>query len=110
MPPNENQDVIDQILQGGVGPDLKSQAKLREQALEQTRLVAAQFKACFATPAGVAVLEHLRSITIEQPCFVPGTELNGDGLAAAQQGFLREGQNSLVREIVRLTNWKDPEA
>ena len=45
----------------------------------------------FNTEDGQKVLKYLRSITIEQPVFIPGEE--------ASYGFCREGQNSLVREI-----------
>ena len=58
-----------------------------------------QFHRCFTTEAGKKVLEHLRSITIEQPAWVPGAD--------ASFGYAREGQNSLVREIeqrMRRTN------
>tara|TARA_R100000805_G_C3604293_1_gene104710 strand:+ start:492 stop:791 length:300 start_codon:yes stop_codon:yes gene_type:complete len=58
-----------------------------------------QFHRCFTTEAGKKVLEHLRSITIEQPAWVPGAD--------ASFGYAREGQNSLVREIeqrIRRTN------
>ena len=58
-----------------------------------------QFHRCFTSEAGKKVLEHLRSITIEQPAWVPGAD--------ASFGYAREGQNSLVREIeqrMRRTN------
>jgi hypothetical protein len=45
----------------------------------------------FSTEDGKAVLAHLRSMTIEQPAWVPGMD--------ASHGFAREGQDSLVREI-----------
>jgi len=51
------------------------------------------FVRCFSTKEGQEVLEHLRSVTIEQPTFYPGED--------ASHGFAREGQNSLVREIER---------
>ena len=50
-----------------------------------------QFQRCFSTEAGKKVLEHLRSITVEQPAWVPGAE--------PSYGYAREGQNSIVREI-----------
>tara|TARA_R100001440_G_scaffold15988_2_gene27098 strand:- start:4534 stop:4836 length:303 start_codon:yes stop_codon:yes gene_type:complete len=50
-----------------------------------------QFKRCFDTEAGQKVLEHLRSITIDQPAWVPGAE--------PSFGYAREGQNSIIREI-----------
>ena len=45
----------------------------------------------FNSPDGMKVLKHLESTTIDQPCWFPGTE--------ASQGYFREGQNSLVRQI-----------
>ena len=45
----------------------------------------------FNSPEGLKVLKHLESTTIDQPCWFPGTE--------ASQGYFREGQNSLVRQI-----------
>lgn len=51
------------------------------------------FVRCFSTKEGQAVLEHLRSVTIEQPTWFPGDD--------PSHGFHREGQNSLVREIER---------
>lgn len=47
----------------------------------------------FGSDEGQKVLEHLRSLTIEQPTWYPGED--------AAHGFAREGQNSLVREIER---------
>lgn len=41
-------------------------------------------------------LDWLRSRTVDQPAFVPGM----GGTDSAYQGFLREGQNSIYREIV----------
>jgi len=45
----------------------------------------------FNTPDGLKVLKHLASTTLDQPCWYPG----GD----ASQGYFREGQNSLIRQI-----------
>ncbi len=50
-----------------------------------------KFKRCFDTEAGKEVLKHLRSITLDQPCWVPGAD--------ASFGYSREGQNSIIREI-----------
>jgi hypothetical protein len=50
-----------------------------------------QFKRCFDSEAGKKVLEHLRTITVDQPAWVPGAD--------PSFGYAREGQNSLVREI-----------
>jgi hypothetical protein len=50
-----------------------------------------QFKRCFDTEEGHAVLEHLRKSTLDQPAWVPGAD--------PSFGYAREGQNSIVREI-----------
>ncbi len=50
-----------------------------------------QFKRCFGSEAGKKVLEHLVSITLNQPAWVPGAD--------PSFGYSREGQNSIVREI-----------
>jgi hypothetical protein len=64
----------------------------RPQLAERDRLDML-FAQTFTTPAGAEVLRHLRAVTIEQPAWVPGQD--------PSQGFAREGQNSIVREIER---------
>jgi len=64
---------------------------IRLQNVDLQRELDIQFKRCFTSEAGQKVLEHLRSITIEQPAWVPGAE--------PSFGYAREGQNSIVREI-----------
>ena len=51
------------------------------------------FVRCFSTEAGAEVLEHLKSVTLNQPSWYPGED--------PSHGFTREGQNSIVREIMR---------
>lgn len=58
-----------------------------------------QFKITFSTPTGKKVLEHLIKCTIDQPAWIPGNT-NCDGKSAEQHAFMREGQNSIVREII----------
>ena len=53
-----------------------------------------KYAAVFAAGMGAEVLKHLRDQTIEQPSFLPAV-----GLHPKYQGFLREGQNSLIRDI-----------
>jgi len=48
---------------------------------------------CFSTEAGIEVLNHLKAVTLDQPTWYPGED--------PSHGFAREGQNSVVREIVR---------
>ena len=47
----------------------------------------------FSTEAGQKVLSHLRETTIERPCFTPGED--------PSHGFMREGENEIVRGIER---------
>ena len=51
------------------------------------------FVRCFSTEAGQTVLEFLLSLTLDQPSWYPGED--------ASLGYAREGQNSIVREIVK---------
>ena len=46
----------------------------------------------FNTADGQKVLEHLKSVTIDQPSWFPGDD--------PSIGYSREGQNSIVREII----------
>ena len=48
---------------------------------------------CFSTEAGQEVLDHLKAMTLDQPSWYPGED--------PSHGFAREGQNSVVREILR---------
>ena len=51
------------------------------------------FVRCFSTEAGAEVLGYLKSMTLDQPSWYPGED--------PSRGFAREGQNSIVREIMR---------
>lgn len=51
------------------------------------------FVRCFSTEAGTQVLEYLTSMTLDQPSWYPGED--------PSHGYAREGQNSIVREIMR---------
>jgi hypothetical protein len=51
------------------------------------------FVRCFSTEAGVEVLDYLKSMTLDQPSWYPGED--------PSHGFAREGQNSIMREILR---------
>ena len=54
------------------------------------------FAKTFGTPEGKRVLDHLCERTLESPSWFPGSDPN--------YGFVREGQNSLVREILKRIN------
>ena len=63
------------------------------------------YAATFGTPAGKAVLKHMDDNTIQQPAFTLGAVLiegHISNLPAEQQGFIREGQNSMVRHIYHM--------
>lgn len=51
------------------------------------------FVRCFSTEAGQEVLEYLKGVTLDQPSWYPGED--------PSHGFAREGQNSIVREILK---------
>lgn len=112
MDESDRRDVIDRILTGSNPMEAAGEASTKQKAaaVERVRELAAQYRGTFNTPAGRAVLAHLRSVTVDQSVFVPGITYPGaDGLSAEQQGFMREGQNSIVREIERYIAWEDPE-
>lgn len=46
----------------------------------------------FSTEDGQKVLVYLKNCTIDQPTWTPGAD--------ASHGYLREGQNSITREII----------
>tara|TARA_R110002012_G_scaffold58141_3_gene150872 strand:- start:701 stop:991 length:291 start_codon:yes stop_codon:yes gene_type:complete len=46
----------------------------------------------FQTEDGQKILHYLRACTIDQPSWTPGAD--------ASHGYLREGQNSITREII----------
>ena len=48
---------------------------------------------CFSTEAGQEVIDHLKAMTLDQPSWFPGED--------PSHGFAREGQNSVVREMLR---------
>ena len=73
----------------------KDNKKLHDKQLDLDRL----YKKTFRTPEGQKVLEHLESITIKQPCWIPGQNHS--------LGYSREGQNSIVREIKKRLERKD---
>lgn len=98
--------LIDQILEGATGPS-EAEQQITEEHRRQVAELAAQYRACFSTPAGQSVLVHLRSITLEQPTWVPATSLGCDGQAAEQLGWVREGQNEIVRHILKYVGFEE---
>jgi hypothetical protein len=60
-----------------------------------------EYEKCFSTPAGQKVLQHLKHCTLDQPTWIP------DAKEPINSGFIREGQNSVVRNILtRINNSK----
>lgn len=53
----------------------------------------ANFVRCFSTEAGQEVLAYLKAMTVDQPAWYPGED--------PSQGYAREGQNSIIREILK---------
>ncbi len=51
------------------------------------------FVRCFSTEAGQEVLGYLKSVTVDVPSWYPGED--------PSHGFAREGQNSIVREMIK---------
>ena len=69
-----------------------------EQQFEQASVrfnEAKMITAALTSASGKRLLSWLRSKTVDQPSFVPGPH-------GADQGFFREGQNSIYREILRM--------
>lgn len=55
------------------------------------------YQLCFSTESGKKVLGHLKKCTIDQPSWIPSYNYNNN---AVHHGFMREGQNSIVRNII----------
>ena len=68
-------------------------APLPLQSVNVMRNLDLMFKRTFTSPHGKKVLEHLHQKTLDQPCWQPG--------AHESFGYAREGQNSIVREIIQ---------
>ncbi len=51
------------------------------------------FVRCFSTEYGQEVIKYLKSMTLDQPTWFPGED--------PSYGFARDGQNTIVREILR---------
>lgn len=79
-------------MEGWDGLRQSDNAHLKETKIAQEDLNLA-FVRCFSTEAGAEVLEYLKRVTLEQPSWYPGED--------PSHGYAREGQNSIVREIVR---------
>lgn len=88
----------------GVDAPIKEQTKAQYDAALADYHMAVAVTKCYGTTNGKRTLEWMRKMTVDLPCFVPGNiETNPfRELDAVHQGFLREGQNSLFREILRM--------
>lgn len=72
-------------------PDTRAVAEKQKLAYEENY----DFLATFDTPSGKKVLEWLIKHTLETPTWWPDADYN----KSVANGFWREGQNSLVRQI-----------
>jgi len=61
--------------------------------MQRSQDIDLSFVRCFSTEAGQEVLEYLKGLTLNQPSWYPGED--------PSHGFAREGQNSIVREILK---------
>jgi hypothetical protein len=82
--------------------DAEQQESSREEQARQ-QSINANFGKCFNSPSGKKVLEHLSKMTVDQPTWIPSGGVL-DGASTIHHGFVREGQNSIVREILARVN------
>lgn len=69
--------------------------KIPPEVLEKIREMDVLIAKTFSTQAGKKVLKFLRDETIEKPVF----RKIGMDLAGVNEGFFREGQNELIRQL-----------
>lgn len=69
---------------------LNDAPEINEQSISDDDLLVAKV---FVTKDGHELIELLKSRTLDQPTFVPGED--------ASYGYFREGQNSIIREIIQ---------
>jgi hypothetical protein len=81
----------------------KEQLRDSEIHKQEQDLINANFGKCFNSPSGKRVLEYLSKMTVDQPTWIPSAG-SIDGESAIHHGFVREGQNSIVREIYSRVN------
>lgn len=81
----------------------KEQAQNQKEFENNQKILNEQYAACFNTTAGKKVLEHLKKITLDQPTWIPSGGVV-DGQSSIHHGFVREGQNSVVRSIIERIN------
>lgn len=78
------------------GPEKDSgKLKIPPEVLEKIREMDVLIAKTFSTQAGKKVLKFLRDETIEKPVF----RKIGMDLAGVNEGFFREGQNELIRQL-----------
>jgi len=78
------------------GPDRDfGKPKIPPEVLEKRKEMDVLIAKTFSTQAGKKVLKYLRDETIEKPVF----RRIGSDMAAANEGFFREGQNELIRQL-----------
>lgn len=86
--------MIDNPLAWDIGgePDKSSLDEAQEKAYEENH----HFHKAFSTPSGRKVLEWMVKHTLDTPSWWPDADYD----KAVANGFWREGQNSLVRQIM----------
>lgn len=72
---------------------VNAEATVKLEPLNLMQEMDANFKRTFNSASGKKVLAHLQAQTIDQPCWSPGAD--------SSFGYAREGQNSIVREILQ---------
>ena len=69
--------------------------KIPQEAVDKIKEMDVLIAKTFSTGAGRKVLKFLRDETIEKPIF----RRIGQDIAGANEGYFREGQNELIRQL-----------
>ena len=72
-----------------------SKPKIPQEVVDKIKEMDVLIAKTFSTPTGRKVLKFLRDETIEKPIF----RRIGQDIAGANEGYFREGQNELVRQL-----------
>ena len=87
---------MNEVPESVYGPDKDfGKPKIPPEVLEKRREMDVLIAKTFSTQAGKKVLKFLRDETIEKPVF----RKIGMDLAGVNEGFFREGQNELIRQL-----------
>jgi len=72
-----------------------SKPKIPQETVDKIKEMDVLIAKTFSTQAGRKVLKFLRDETIEKPIF----RRIGQDIAGANEGYFREGQNELIRQL-----------